>query len=65
VVDYHVALTEQHKQTLKALIHNNIEAFMFVTTETILKHFLGRSYYVYMYQVPGISKIEGFWGWRE
>ena len=40
-------------QTQKALIHNNIEAFLFVTTETILKHFCDISYYVYMSQVPG------------
>lgn len=32
-------LTEQRKLTTKALIHNNIKAFLFVVTETILKHF--------------------------
>ena len=46
---------EQRKQTNKALIHNNIEAFLFVTTETILKHLHDLSYLVYMSHVPGVT----------
>jgi hypothetical protein len=35
----------------KALIHKDIEAFLLVSTETLLKHFCGNSYFVDICQV--------------
>jgi hypothetical protein len=53
----------QQKQTYKALIHNNIKAFIFVPTETILKHLYDLIYLVYMFEIPEIGLNDGFWGW--
>ena len=41
----------EQKQTQRALMHNDIKAFLFVPTETILKHLHDLCYYVLL--VPG------------
>jgi hypothetical protein len=47
-------------KTTKALIHKYIEAFLFATTETILKHFNDLGYYVYISQVPRVCEMWDF-----
>jgi hypothetical protein len=49
-----------HSITSKALTNNNIKVFLFVITETILKHFLVLSYCVNMSQVPGKCEVRYF-----
>jgi hypothetical protein len=43
-----------------ALIHNNIEAYLFVTSETILKHLHDLSYLIYMSQGPRDGEMWDF-----